>query len=99
MHARGLRPTGACPYCAFGVPEDQDQLLWWCDAWATAGEPFIADVMLLAEGIRLGSSRDWPPCLRLCAGIVPESVVKTSGMDQDSRWRKRCKELYHILRS
>ena len=72
--------------------EDEEHLLWWCEAWATAWEPFIADVMLLAKAVR-----DWPPCLRSCA-IVPESMVKAKGMDQDSRRRKRCQELYRIPR-
>ena len=54
--------------------------------------------MLLAKGLRLGSLRDWPPCLRLC-GIVPDKALRTSGMDQDSRWRKQCDDLYKIPRS
>ena len=58
----------------------------------------FAEVMLLAKRLRLGSLRDWLPCLRLC-GIVPDKVVRASGMDQDSRWRKRCDELYRIPRS
>ena len=80
------------------MPEDEEHLLWWCEAWATGREPFIADVMLVAKGLRLGFPREWLPCLRLC-GIVSESVVKTSGMYQDSRWRKRRLELYRIPRS
>ena len=66
--ARGLRPTNTCPFCSAGVPEDEEHLLWWCGAWAQAREPFLADIMLLAKGLRLGSVRDWPPCLRNCAG-------------------------------
>ena len=72
---------------------------WRCSAWTQARKPFIADIMLLAKGLRLGSLRHWrPPCLRLC-GIVPDKAVWASGMDQDSRWRKRCDDLYRIPRS
>ena len=98
VHARGLRPTNTCPHCTAGVPGDEEHLLWWCSAWTKDRAPFIADVMLLARGLRLGSLRDRPPCLRLC-GIVLEKVVRTSGMDHDSRWRKRCNRLYRIPRS
>ena len=96
--ARGLRATSMCPFCPAGVPEDEKHLLRRCSAWAQARDPFIADVMLLAKGLRPGSLRDWPPCLRLC-GIVPNKAVRTGGMDQDSRWRRRCDDLYRIPRS
>ena len=95
---RGLKATSTCPICSTGVPEDEEHLLWRCSAWAQARDPFIADVMLLANGLRLGSLRDWPPCLRLC-GIMPDKAVRTIGMDQDSRWRKRCDDLYGVPRS
>ena len=80
------------------MPEDEDHLLWWCSAWMQASVPFIADVMLLAKGLRLGSLREWLPCLRLC-GIVPDKAVRASGMDQDGRWCTRCNDLYRIPRS
>ena len=96
--ARGLRATSTCPFCSIGMPEDKEHLLWWCSAWTRAKEPFIAEVMLLTKGLRLGSLRDWPPCLRLC-GIVPNKAVRTSGMDQDNRWRKRYDDPYRIPRS
>ena len=35
----------------------------------------------------------------LLCGIVPHKAVRTSGIDQDSRRRKRCDDLYRIPRS
>ena len=45
--------------------------------------------MLLAKAVKLGSLREWPPCIRLC-GIIPDSVVLASGIGEGERWRKRC---------
>ena len=39
---RGLRLDDRCPYCAQGVPDDEDHLLWWCAAWKAATVPFLA---------------------------------------------------------
>ena len=55
VYRRGLRPDDRCPYYDQGVPEDEDHLLWWCEAWKSARAPFMAEVMLLAKAIKLGA--------------------------------------------
>ena len=84
-----------CPYYAQGVLEDEDHLLWWCTAWKATREPFLAEVMMLAKAIKLGALSVWPPCVRLC-GLMPESVVKRSGMARGAGWKKRCRELNQV---
>ena len=61
------------------MQEDEDHLLWWCEAWKSAVTPGLAEVMLLAKAIKLGALSDWPPCVQLC-GLIPKSVVKHSGL-------------------
>ena len=92
---RGLRPTRACPYCDKQEPEDEEHLLWRCAAWKAKREPLITEIMLLAKALKLGSLRDWPPCIRLC-GIIPGSVVQASGIGEGERWRKRCMDLGRV---
>ena len=94
---RGLRPTRVCPYCDKQEPEDEEHLLWRCTTWKAKREPLIAEIMLLAKALKLGSLREWPPCVRLC-GIIPDSVVLTSGIGEGERWRKRCMDLGRVPR-
>ena len=96
--ARGLWATSTCPFCSAGLPEDEEHPLWQCSAWTQAREHFIAEVMLLAKGLWLGSLRDWSPRVRLY-GIVPHKAVRTNEMDQARRWRKRCGDVYRIPQS
>ena len=94
---RGLWPTRMCPYCDKQEPEDEEHLLWRCTAWKAKREPLIAEIMLLAKALKLGSLREWPPCIRLC-GIIPDSVVLASGIGEGERWRKRCMDLGRVPR-
>ena len=55
----------------------------------------MTDIMLLAKALKLGSLREW---LRLCGGL-PEGMVTGGGMAEDSRWRKRCKEMIRMGRN
>ena len=94
---RGLRLDDRCPYCDQGVPEDEDHLLWWWEAWKSARARFLAEVMLLAKASKLGALPDRPLCVRLC-GLIPEAVVKRSGMARGAGWKKRCRELNRVPR-
>ena len=96
-HRQGLRPDDRCPYCPQGVWEDEEHLLWQCTAWKTAREPFLADVMILARALKLGSLSEWPPCLRLC-GLMLESVVTRSGPVRGPGSKESCRELNGISR-
>ena len=96
-HRRGLCPDGDCPYCPRGVREDEDHLLWRCAAWKTAQDPLLPEIMLLARALKPGPLSEWPPCLRLC-GLLPESVVARSGLEEGPGWKKRCMELNIISR-
>ena len=75
-----------------------EHLLWWSEAWAQARAPFLAVVIPLANGLQLGSLREWPACLRRC-GIVVEGATEVIGMDKDNRWLKRCKETNTVPRN
>ena len=86
-----------CPYCDKQEPEDEQHLLWRCTAWKAKREPLIAEMMLLAKALKLGSLREWPLCIRLC-GIIPDSVVLASGIGEGERWRKRCMDLGRVPR-
>ena len=96
-HERGLRPTRTCPYCDKRVPEDEEHLLRRCLAWTAARESDITEIMLLAKALRIGSLSDWPACLKLC-GILPDKLVRESGMGEDARLRKKCLELGRVPR-
>ena len=96
-HHRGLRQDDGCPYYPTGTREDEDHLLWWCEAWNATRDSFLPDVMLLARALKLGALSEWPPCLRLC-GLLPESVVTRSGLARGPGWKKRCRELHRVSR-
>ena len=92
---RGLRPTRACPYCEKQEPEDEEHLLWRCVVWKATRGPLITEILLLAKALKLDSLRDWPPCIRLY-GIIPDGVVRASGIGEGERWRKRCMDLGRV---
>ena len=54
VYERGLRPTRTCPYCNKRVPEDEEHLLWRCQAWTAARESGITEIMLLAKALPIG---------------------------------------------
>ena len=86
-----------CPYCDKQELEDEEHLLWRCIAWKVKREPLMTEIMLLAKAPKLGSLREWPPCIRLC-GIIPDSVVRASSIGEGERWRKRCMDLGKVPR-
>ena len=90
-HRRGLRQNDRCPYCDKEAREDEDHLLWWCEAWKAVRDPFLPEIMLLARALKLGALSEWPPCLRFC-GLLPEAVVKRSALARGLGWKKRRKE-------
>ena len=94
-HRRGLRQGDRCSYCDKGSREDEDHLLWWCAAWKSARDPFLPEVMLLARALKLGALSEWPLCLRLCE-LLPEAVVRRSGLARGLGWKKRYKELIRV---
>ena len=96
-HCRGLRQNDRCPYCDKGPREDEDHLLWWSEAWKAVRDPFLPDLMLLAQALKLGVLSEWPPCLRFC-GLLLEAVVKRSALARRPGWKKRCKELNRVSR-
>lgn len=71
VHARGLRASADCPYCAQGIAEDEIHLVWCCRAWAIVRRPLLLSVQHSAMAIGLSRSpAQWPLCLR-CCGLVP----------------------------
>ena len=91
----GLCPSNCYPCSTKGAREDKDHLLWYCQAWMVAMDPFLLDVMLLAEALKLAALSDWPPCLRLC-GVPPELAAAHNGLMWGPGWKKRCKELHRV---
>ena len=58
---------------------------------------------ILGRGIAAGQGNQargtvrLPPCVQLC-GLIPESVVKRSGMVRGARWKKQCRQLNGVPR-
>ena len=94
-HCRRLRQDDRCPYCSKGPREDEDHLLWWCEAWKAKRDPLFPEIMLLARALKPGALSEWPPCLRLC-GLLLKSVVTRSGLARGPGRKKRCRELNRV---
>ena len=94
---KGVYGPRACARTVTNRSRKTRDTLWRCTAWKAKRESLIAEIMLLAKALKLGSLREWPPCVRLC-GIIPESVVLASGIGEGERWRKRCMDLDMVPR-
>ena len=49
------------------------------------------------QGNQAGGAVRLAPCIRLC-GLIPESMVKRSGMARGAGWKKRCKGFDRVPR-